>query len=38
MELSETSTMRDIHDYCMKNGLFSVSQGMIEVRNKGFDQ
>ena len=30
--LTPQSTMRDIHDYCVQNNIYSLSQGMIEVR------
>ena len=30
-ELSSLETMRDVFDYCKKNNLLSVAQGMIEV-------
>ena len=30
--LTPSSTMRDIHDYCVQNNIHSLSQGMIEVR------
>lgn len=33
--LTPTSTMRDIHDYCVQNNIYSLSQGMIEVREEG---
>lgn len=29
--LKPTSTMRDVHDWCIKNGVASLAQGMIEL-------
>jgi len=30
-DLSKLRTMRDVFDYCQRNGLYSVAQGMIEL-------